>query len=45
MVAPRFSAIFLPISSRSTTQSPCSDFHSHLYMDRLIFHERRAAMG
>jgi hypothetical protein len=30
MVAPRFSAIFLPISSRSTTQSPCPVFQSHL---------------
>jgi hypothetical protein len=30
MVAPRFSAILLPISSRFTTQRPCSDFPSHL---------------
>jgi len=32
MVASRFSAIFLPISSGFTTQQPCSDFPSHLYM-------------
>jgi hypothetical protein len=30
MVAPRFSAIFLPISSGFTTQRPRSDFPSHL---------------
>jgi hypothetical protein len=30
MVAPRFPAIFLPISSGFTTQRPCPDFPSHL---------------
>jgi hypothetical protein len=34
MVAPRFSAIFLPISSGFTTQSPRSDFPSHLCVRR-----------
>jgi hypothetical protein len=31
MIAPRFSAIFLPISSGFTTQRPCPDFPSQLY--------------
>jgi hypothetical protein len=35
MVARRFSAIFLPISSGFTTQRPCSDFPSHLSLPRL----------
>jgi hypothetical protein len=34
MVAPRFSAIFLPISSGFTTQRPCPDFPSHLFAAR-----------